>query len=65
MKSPQPLNTNPTLGVDFSNLKVNIGDKILCLRIFDTAGTEVFYNIIKNFFPQAKGFIFVYDVNSR
>ena len=65
MKSSQPLNTYPTVGVDFSNVKVNIGEKILCLRIFDTAGTEVFYKIIKDFFPLAKGFIFLYDVASR
>lgn len=50
MKSPQPLNTYPTVGVDFSNLKVNIGEKVLRLRIFDTAGTETFYKIIKDRF---------------
>ena len=50
IKSPQPLNNLPTVGVDFSVLKVNIGEKVLRLRIFDTAGTEKVYNIIKDLF---------------
>lgn len=54
-----------TVGVDFFTRDIEIGKKIIRVKVWDTAGQERFKSLTKNFFRNAQGVILVYDVTSR
>ena len=57
-----PLNHMATIGVEFKEKKIEINNKVYNLQIWDTSGQERFRSITKNFYRNADGIIFVFDV---
>jgi len=58
-----PSITEATIGVDFKEKKVELGDEILRLQIWDTAGQERFRkSMVTHYYRNAAAVVFVYDV---
>ncbi len=53
----------PTIGVDFRTRQVNIGQKIVKIMLWDTAGQEKYHSIAMSYVRKAHGLILVYDVS--
>ena len=51
-----------TIGVEFKDKKINLNGKEIKLQIWDTSGQERFRSITQNFYRNADGIIFVFDV---
>lgn len=51
-----------TIGVDFKNKIIQVGDAKIRLQIWDTAGQERFKNINQTYFKGAMAVILVYSV---
>ena len=54
-----------TIGVDFRVITLKRGESTSKIHVWDTAGQERFKSISVNYFRNAHGFIFVYDVTNR
>ena len=59
-----PDNHMATIGVDFKEKIIKMEDKEVKLQIWDTSGQERFRSITKNFYKNADGIIFVFDVTN-
>lgn len=57
--------TKTTLGVEFGSQVVEIGDKNINLRVWDTAGDERFRSITRSYYRNAVGVLIFYDITSR
>ena len=55
----------PTIGVEFGTKVVEINDKTIKLRIWDTAGSERFKCITRGYFRGSHGVIICYDVSDK
>ena len=53
-----------TIGVEFKEKIIKMEDKEVKLQIWDTSGQERFRSITKNFYKNADGIIFVFDVTN-
>ena len=51
-----------TIGVEFKDKKIKLNDREIKLQIWDTSGQERFRSITQNFYRNADGIIFVFDV---
>ena len=60
-------NTNhlETTGIEFNSKEEKINNKIIRVKIWDTAGQEIFHSLTKNFYRKADGIIIVYDVTNK
>ena len=60
-------NTNhlETTGIEYSSKEEKINNKIIKVKIWDTAGQEIFHSLTKNFYRKADGIIIVYDVTNK
>lgn len=54
-----------TIGVEFGSKYVNIGDKLIKIHIWDTAGQECFRSITRSYYRNAAGALLVYDISRR
>lgn len=54
-----------TVGIEFFTKEEKVNDKIIRVKIWDTAGQEQYKSLSKNFFRNADGVIIVYDVSNR
>ena len=54
-----------TLGVEFGSQIVEIGDRTVNLRVWDTAGDERFRSITRSYYRNAVGVLIFYDITSR
>ena len=54
-----------TIGIDFKTKTVNIKNKEIKLKIWDTAGEERFRNITQQYYKGADGIVLVYDVTDE
>ena len=54
-----------TIGIDYQDKIIKIGEKLVKLEIWDTAGQERFKIIAKNYFQNSDGFLLVYDISIR
>ena len=54
-----------TIGIDFKTKTVNIKNKEIKLKIWDTAGEELFRNITQQYYKGADGIVLVYDVTDE
>ena len=55
----------PTLGVDFVNKIIQINNQSINIQIWDTAGSEKFSSITRNYYKQAIGIFMVFDITSE
>ena len=60
-------NTNhlETIGIEFFNKEERINDQIIQIKLWDTAGQEIFHSLTKNFYRKADGIIIVYDITNK
>ena len=60
-------NTNhlETIGIEFFNKEERINDQIIQIKLWDTAGQEIFHPLTKNFYRKADGIIIVYDITNK
>ena len=54
-----------TIGVELKDKIINVGKGKVRLQIGDTSGQERFRSITQNFYRNADGILFVYDVTNR
>ena len=54
-----------TIGFEFKVKIINVGKWQIRLQIWDTSGQERFRSITQNFYRNADGILFVYDVTNR
>lgn len=60
----QPVtHTSPTIGVDLVCTEVKIGDVSFKAKIWDTAGTEKYRSMNRNFYKGTVGVILVFDIS--
>lgn len=53
-----------TIGVNFKEKEIAIGNRLIFLQIWDTAGQERFRNLQRNYYKGAHGILLIYDVTS-
>ena len=51
-----------TVGFEFFNFNVKLGDKIVKLQIWDTCGQEIYRSLITNFYRNSSMAIIVYSI---
>lgn len=51
-----------TVGIEYFLKEEIVGDKIIKVKIWDTAGQEQYKSLTKNFYKKCNGIIIVYDV---
>lgn len=54
-----------TVGIEHYSKNIQLGNKLVKLKVWDTAGQERFRSLTKNYFKNADGVIVVYDVSNR
>ena len=54
-----------TIGVEYKDKEIMVKDKKVNLQIWDTSGQERYRSITKNFYRNANGIIFVFDVTKK
>jgi len=54
-----------TVGLDFKMKTIQIGERMVNVQIWDTAGQEKFRTITKKYYRGASGYILVFDVANR
>jgi Ras-related protein Rab-1A len=54
-----------TAGIGFYYKNIEIGNKLIKLKIWDTAGQEKYKSLTSNYYKNAQGVILVYDVSNR
>ena len=54
-----------TAGIGFYYKKIEIGNKLIKLKIWDTAGQEKYKSLTSNYYKNAQGVILVYDVSNK
>ena len=53
------------IGVEYKYKKINVNDRKINLQIWDTSGQERYRSITKNFYRNAHGILFVFDVTNQ
>ena len=54
-----------TIGVEYKIKELNINGRKVILRIWDTSGQERYRSITQNFYRNANGILFVFDLTSK
>ena len=54
-----------TIGIDFKTKILNINNKEIKLKIWDSAGQERFRNLTTQYYKKVDGIVFVYDVTEK
>ena len=54
-----------TVGLDYQIKKIEIGEKIVNLNIWDTAGTEIFQSLTRSYYRKCHAAIVVFDINDE
>jgi small GTP-binding protein len=60
-----PLQHAATVGIEFKVKNITYKNYNVKLQIWDTAGQERFHSITNNFFHNADGILFVYDITNQ
>ena len=54
-----------TIGVEYKDKNINLDGRELTLQIWDTSGQERYQSITKNFYRNADGIIFIFDLTNK
>ena len=49
-----------TVGVDVTTRKIMVGDTLICLEFWDTAGQEIYQSVSRSYFRRADAVAIVY-----
>jgi Ras-related protein Rab-2A len=55
----------PTLGVEFGSKNIKVGDQVIKIQIWDTAGQESFKSITRSYYKGSIAALIVYDITRR
>ena len=56
----------PTIGIDFSNKNITIDNGVeMKIKIYDTSGQEKYHSLVKGYYKNADGILFVFSVNDE
>ena len=58
-------NYNATIGIDFITQKMYVGDRVITLNLWDTAGQEKFKSLIPSYIKDSQAIIVTYDITNR
>lgn len=58
-------NHDVTIGVEFGTRTLKIGNQVIKLQIWDTAGQESYRSITRSFYRRADGVLLVYDITAK
>ena len=62
----RPPDENSTVGIEFGNtLSVVPDGTVIKINIWDTAGQECYHSIVKNYYRDIVGAIFVFDISNK
>ena len=59
------INHLETTGIEYNSREEKINNKIIKVKIWDTAGQEIFHSLTKNFYRKADGIIIVFDITNK
>ncbi|CAH1415872.1 unnamed protein product [Lactuca virosa] len=59
------LKSSATIGVEFANSSINVGDTVIKAQIWDTAGQEKYRAITSAYYRGAVGALIVYDITRK
>ena len=54
-----------TIGIDWSNKDIKVGDEMVNLQIWDTAGQDRFHTVTSTYYNKAQGIILIYDCTDK
>ena len=54
-----------TIGIEYKIKTINVNNKKITMRIWDTSGQERYRSITQNFYRNANGILFVFDVTKK
>ena len=54
-----------TAGIEYNSKEEKLNNKIIKVKIWDTAGQEIFHSLTKNFYRKSDGIIIVFDVSNK
>lgn len=54
-----------TIGIDFKSKKLQIKNKSVKIKVFDTAGQEKYKGIVKSFYNKANGILLTFDLSNK
>ena len=54
-----------TIGIDFKSKPLKIGNNIVKVNVFDTAGQEKYKGIVKSFYTKANGILLTFDLSNK
>lgn len=54
-----------TIGIDFKTKNITIGETVIRLKIWDTAGQDRFRNITRQYYKEADGILLVFDLSDN
>jgi small GTP-binding protein len=54
-----------TVGLEYFTKEEKVADKVIRVKIWDTAGQEQYKSLTRNFYRNSNGVIIVYDVTSK
>ena len=57
--------TKTTIGVDFKVKRINLLNKNVLVKIWDSAGQERFKTVTRQYYKNAEGVMLIYDVTSQ
>ena len=57
--------TKTTIGVDFKVKRINLQNKNVLVKIWDSAGQERFKTVTRQYYKNAEGVMLIYDVTSQ
>ena len=55
----------PSIGVDYLTKEEKINDKIIKIKLWDTAGQEMYHTLTKNYYKKCDGIIIVFDITNK
>jgi Ras-related protein Rab-2A len=55
----------PSLGVEFGSKNIQVGDQVIKIQIWDTAGQESFKSITRSYYKGSIAALIVYDITRR
>ena len=58
-------NITSTTGIDVQQKKIVMFNKVLEVKVWDTAGQEKFRSLSKQFYNKTQGILLIYDISNR
>ncbi|EAX88915.1 small GTP-binding protein, putative [Trichomonas vaginalis G3] len=57
--------TTPTIGIDYSSQRIDVDGSPTYIHYWDLSGNDLYTEVRNEFYPEANGFILVFDLTNR